>query len=139
MRRSRIASAQPAISRTKLAGLAAHYGIDADDPAAAYFRLHAELDVEHARAAREALDAIFTALNDTTRFATTFTEETEDQAKQIDLVVRRMGELAGIDPRFSPHLESRKAVMGQVEDLALALRDYRESIDVSPDTGPSGT
>jgi methyl-accepting chemotaxis protein len=47
-------------------------------------------------AAREALDAIFTALNDTTQFATTFTEETEDQAKQIDLVVRRMGELAGI-------------------------------------------
>ncbi len=47
-------------------------------------------------AAREALDAIFTALNDTTEFASTFTEETEDQAKQIDLVVRRMGELAGI-------------------------------------------
>ncbi len=50
-----IESAQPAISRTKLAGLAAHYGFDADDPAAAYFRLHAELDIEHARAAREAL------------------------------------------------------------------------------------
>jgi methyl-accepting chemotaxis protein len=47
-------------------------------------------------AAREALDAIFTALNDTTEFASTFTEETDDQAKQIDLVVRRMGELAGI-------------------------------------------
>ena len=47
-------------------------------------------------AAREALDAIFTALNDTTEFTSTFTEETEDQAKQIDLVVRRMGELAGI-------------------------------------------
>jgi pyrroloquinoline-quinone synthase len=50
-----IESAQPAISRTKLAGLAEYYGFDADDPAAAYFRLHAELDVEHARAAREAL------------------------------------------------------------------------------------
>ena len=49
-----IESAQPAISRTKLTGLAA-YGFDADDPAAAYFRLHAELDIEHARAAREAL------------------------------------------------------------------------------------
>jgi methyl-accepting chemotaxis protein len=47
-------------------------------------------------AAREALDAIFTALNDTTEFATTFSEETEDQAKQIEVVVRRMGELAGI-------------------------------------------
>jgi pyrroloquinoline-quinone synthase len=50
-----IESAQPAISQTKLAGLAAHYGFDADDTAAGYFRLHAELDVEHARAAREAL------------------------------------------------------------------------------------
>jgi pyrroloquinoline quinone (PQQ) biosynthesis protein C len=50
-----IESAQPAISQTKLAGLAAHYGFDPDDPAAAYFRLHAELDIEHARAAREAL------------------------------------------------------------------------------------
>ena len=50
-----IESAQPAISRTKLAGLTAHYGFDADDPAVAYFRLHAELDIEHARAAREAL------------------------------------------------------------------------------------
>jgi pyrroloquinoline-quinone synthase len=50
-----IESAQPAISRTKLTGLSEHYGLDADDPAAAYFRLHAELDIEHARAAREAL------------------------------------------------------------------------------------
>jgi pyrroloquinoline-quinone synthase len=50
-----IESGQPAISRTKLAGLTEHYGLDADDPAAAYFRLHAELDIEHARAARDAL------------------------------------------------------------------------------------
>jgi pyrroloquinoline-quinone synthase len=50
-----IESAQPAISRTKLAGLVDHYGFDTDDPAAEYFRLHAELDIEHARAAREAL------------------------------------------------------------------------------------
>ncbi len=47
-------------------------------------------------AARDALDAIFTALHDTTQFASAFTEETADQARQIDLVVRRMGELAGI-------------------------------------------
>ena len=47
-------------------------------------------------AAREALEAIFTALSDTAEFTSTFTTETEDQAKQIDTVVRRMGELAGI-------------------------------------------
>ena len=50
-----VESAQPAISRTKLAGLVEHYGFDADDPATAYFRLHAERDLEHARAARESL------------------------------------------------------------------------------------
>ena len=50
-----IESAQPAISRTKLSGLVEHYGFDPDDPAAEYFRLHAERDIEHARAAREAL------------------------------------------------------------------------------------
>src|ERR671937_1537105 len=51
-----VESAQPAISRTKLTGLVEHYGFDADDPAAEYFRLHAERDIEHARAAREALE-----------------------------------------------------------------------------------
>jgi pyrroloquinoline-quinone synthase len=50
-----IESAQPAISRTKLAGLVEHYGFEGDDPAAEYFRLHAERDLEHARVAREAL------------------------------------------------------------------------------------
>jgi pyrroloquinoline quinone (PQQ) biosynthesis protein C len=50
-----VESAQPAISRTKLAGLVEHYAFDGDDPAAEYFRLHAERDLEHARAAREAL------------------------------------------------------------------------------------
>ena len=50
-----VESAQPAISQTKLAGLVAHYGFGADEPAAEYFRLHAERDLEHARAAREAL------------------------------------------------------------------------------------
>jgi methyl-accepting chemotaxis protein len=47
-------------------------------------------------AAREALEAIFTALSDTAQFVTTFSGETEDQARQIDIVVRRMGELSGI-------------------------------------------
>jgi pyrroloquinoline quinone (PQQ) biosynthesis protein C len=50
-----VESAQPAISRTKLAGLVEHYGFAGDDPGAEYFRLHAERDLEHARAAREAL------------------------------------------------------------------------------------
>ena len=44
---------QPQISRTKLDGLAAHYGYTPEGPATDYFRLHERLDVEHAREARE--------------------------------------------------------------------------------------
>ena len=42
-----IESGQPAISRTKREGLAAHYGVG-DGPGNAYFRIHEEADVEHA-------------------------------------------------------------------------------------------
>jgi pyrroloquinoline-quinone synthase len=51
-----VESGQPDVSRTKLEGLAAHYGIGADSPAAAYFALHAERDVEHAEHSRELLE-----------------------------------------------------------------------------------
>jgi pyrroloquinoline-quinone synthase len=49
-----IESAQPAISHTKRAGLAEHYGIDG--PGAAYFELHEQLDVEHAAQARKLIE-----------------------------------------------------------------------------------
>jgi pyrroloquinoline-quinone synthase len=52
-----VESAQPAISETKLAGLAEHYGFDADGPAGAYFALHAQRDVEHAEESSEILAA----------------------------------------------------------------------------------
>jgi pyrroloquinoline-quinone synthase len=48
-----VEASQPAISTTKLDGLATHYGVAADSAGAGYFRLHATLDVEHARQARE--------------------------------------------------------------------------------------
>jgi pyrroloquinoline-quinone synthase len=50
-----VESSQPAISETKLRGLVEHYGFS-EGPATAYFELHAERDVEHARAAREQLE-----------------------------------------------------------------------------------
>ena len=50
-----IESGQPAVSRTKREGLAANYGIG-DGPGNAYFRLHEELDVEHAEAGRELIE-----------------------------------------------------------------------------------
>jgi pyrroloquinoline-quinone synthase len=52
-----VESAQPAISRTKLAGLVTHYGFEADSPATAYFRIHASLDEEHAAASRRILES----------------------------------------------------------------------------------
>ena len=52
-----IESAQPAISKTKLAGLVAHYGFDAEGPGAAYFALHAERDLEHADESAKTLAA----------------------------------------------------------------------------------
>lgn len=51
-----VESGQPDVSRTKLAGLAEHYGIPADSPGAAYFVLHADRDVEHADQSRRLLE-----------------------------------------------------------------------------------
>jgi pyrroloquinoline-quinone synthase len=47
-----IEAGQPAISLTKLSGLESHYGYVPDSPGGEYFRLHRELDVEHAEQAR---------------------------------------------------------------------------------------
>jgi pyrroloquinoline quinone (PQQ) biosynthesis protein C len=44
-----IEAGQPEISRTKLEGLVERYGYSEEGPATEYFRLHATLDVEHAR------------------------------------------------------------------------------------------
>jgi pyrroloquinoline-quinone synthase len=51
-----VESGQPAISSTKLTGLVEHYGYTPDSPATAYFRLHAELDHEHADEARRMIE-----------------------------------------------------------------------------------
>ena len=51
-----VESAQPAISRTKLDGLLEHYGFE-EGEGTRYFSVHAELDEEHAAAARTELEA----------------------------------------------------------------------------------
>ncbi len=53
-----VEASQPAISTTKLEGLATHYGMPEDSRGAAYFTLHATLDVEHARQARELIEQL---------------------------------------------------------------------------------
>ena len=52
-----VESAQPAISQTKLRGLVEHYGFDPQGAGAAYFAVHAERDLEHARESSELLAA----------------------------------------------------------------------------------
>ncbi|HEY6109396.1 MAG TPA: hypothetical protein VIV56_10920, partial [Gemmatimonadales bacterium] len=69
-------------------------------------------------AARQALDAIFGTLNDTTQFATTFAGEAEDQARQIDLVVRRMTDLAGIGEEAAAGAQrTASATKGQLSSV----------------------
>src|SRR5438105_6637561 len=47
-------------------------------------------------------------------------------------VWRRVGELAAIDPKFQPYLDSRDSIKSQLEDLALFLRGYVDGIEASP-------
>jgi len=51
-----IESAQPAISKTKLDGLAEHYGMEGG-PATEYFALHSERDHDHAAQSRALIEA----------------------------------------------------------------------------------
>jgi len=51
-----IESGQPAISKTKREGLAAHYGVG-DGPGNEYFRLHEKADVHHAAEGRSLIEA----------------------------------------------------------------------------------
>jgi DNA repair protein RecN (Recombination protein N) len=51
---------------------------------------------------------------------------------RLGQVFRRVGELAAIDPEFRPHAEARGALVAQLEELALLLRDYQERLEVSP-------
>src|SRR5262245_58249908 len=47
-------------------------------------------------------------------------------------VWRRVSELASLDPQFQPYLEARDGIKSQLEDLALFLRRYADSIEASP-------
>jgi DNA repair protein RecN (Recombination protein N) len=51
---------------------------------------------------------------------------------RLGQVQRRLNELVAIDSTLRPGVEGLPAVKAQLEDLALALRDYREGLAVSP-------
>lgn len=59
-----IEAGQPAISQTKLDGLSAHYGYSEEGPATEYFTVHALLDIEHARQARELIERLMAEVED---------------------------------------------------------------------------
>jgi DNA repair protein RecN (Recombination protein N) len=48
-------------------------------------------------------------------------------------VWKRLAELAAIEPRFAPANDEGAAIKAQLDDLALALRDYAERLDDSPE------
>ena len=50
----------------------------------------------------------------------------------LSTIWRKIGELAALDGRFSPYLESRELVKSHLEDLAFFLRSYSAGIDASP-------
>src|SRR4051812_1535397 len=45
---------------------------------------------------------------------------------------KRVGELATIDPQFTPYANARDAIKSQLEDLAFFLRRYADDVDASP-------
>jgi DNA repair protein RecN (Recombination protein N) len=51
---------------------------------------------------------------------------------QLGQVQKKLVDLVAIDPALAPLVEGLPAVRAQLDDLALALRDYREELSVSP-------
>jgi pyrroloquinoline quinone (PQQ) biosynthesis protein C len=78
-----IEASQPAIAQTKLDGLVERYGYSPEGPAVEYFELHAKLDVEHARQARELIGEL------------TSGDESEAQAQADRMVERAKAALRG--------------------------------------------
>jgi pyrroloquinoline-quinone synthase len=59
-----IEAGQPRVAETKLSGLVEHYGYSEEGPAVEYFRLHAERDRAHARAAAELIGELVAGCDD---------------------------------------------------------------------------
>ena len=59
--------------------------------------------------------------------------EAEDAVlPRLGQVYRKLDDLGRIDSRFAPFVEARVGVRAQLEDLAFFLRDYAQTLDVTP-------
>ncbi|MET0556126.1 MAG: DNA repair protein RecN [Vicinamibacteria bacterium] len=59
-------------------------------------------------------------------------EEEDAALGRLRAAYKRVEELAALDPAFAPYAEGWPALKAQVEDLAFALRDYRDTIQSTP-------
>jgi len=78
-----IEASQPEVAKTKLEGLLERYGYNPEGPAVEYFELHATLDVEHARQARELISELMSG------------EDAQAQAQAERMVARATAALQG--------------------------------------------
>ena len=59
-------------------------------------------------------------------------EDEEAALARLRGAFKRVEELAALDPAFATHVEAWPALKAQAEDLAFALRDYRDTIQEAP-------
>lgn len=60
-------------------------------------------------------------------------ENEEATVSTLEKVARRIEELAGFDSRFAEYPEQLASAVAVLEDLAFAVRDFRQSLEFSPD------
>jgi pyrroloquinoline-quinone synthase len=91
-----IEASQPEIAKTKLDGLVERYGYNPEGPAVEYFELHATLDIEHARQARELIEQLMSDDESAAR------EQADRMIERATAALRSNWELLdGVDAQFA--------------------------------------